>query len=256
MLRRLVTLRSSSLGLSAAPALIIAPHPDDEALGAGGLIAMKRAVGAPVTVAYLTCGEASHADCCDIDRRQVAEARRALSAEATKLLGVPAADLRWLGLKDGAIPRRGQVGFQEAALQLAKLIGQLRPAEIYAPHRLDRRIDHEAACELAGHAATLAGGQTRLFYYLVWGWFRLRLSAAAALLRCRVFRLDVQTALARKRAAIDHYFSRSAPSCGKPYCGVLPEGFVQWLSGRWEFFWLPRGQRPAQDGRSTRRPPP
>jgi hypothetical protein len=39
--------------------LIVAPHPDDEALGCGGLIQQARANGATVSVALMTNGDAS-----------------------------------------------------------------------------------------------------------------------------------------------------------------------------------------------------
>src|SRR5882757_725225 len=37
--------------------VVVAPHPDDEVLGAGGLIQQARAVGAEVHVIYLTSGD-------------------------------------------------------------------------------------------------------------------------------------------------------------------------------------------------------
>ena len=42
--------------------VVVAPHPDDETLGAGGLIAAAAAVGVPVHVLLLTRGERSHPD--------------------------------------------------------------------------------------------------------------------------------------------------------------------------------------------------
>ena len=42
--------------------IVVAAHPDDESLGAGGLIAEAAALGVPVTVVVATLGEASHPD--------------------------------------------------------------------------------------------------------------------------------------------------------------------------------------------------
>ena len=43
-----------------APMLILAPHPDDETLGCGGLIAAASAAGHPPFVLVLTDGTGSH----------------------------------------------------------------------------------------------------------------------------------------------------------------------------------------------------
>ncbi len=42
------------------PTVVVAPHPDDETLGCGVLIAAKRRLGAEVAVVFLTDGAASH----------------------------------------------------------------------------------------------------------------------------------------------------------------------------------------------------
>ena len=42
------------------PTVVIAPHPDDETLGAGRLIATQRRQGVPVTIVAVTNGEAAY----------------------------------------------------------------------------------------------------------------------------------------------------------------------------------------------------
>src|SRR5580704_16937481 len=46
--------------MGAQPLLVLAPHPDDESLGCGGLIADCQARGQPVYVLILTDGAGSH----------------------------------------------------------------------------------------------------------------------------------------------------------------------------------------------------
>src|SRR5947209_4351316 len=42
------------------PALVFAPHPDDETLGCGGAIVRKKRAGAVVKIVVMTDGSASH----------------------------------------------------------------------------------------------------------------------------------------------------------------------------------------------------
>src|SRR5215217_1957699 len=77
--------------------LVVAPHPDDETLGAGGAIACHAAAGDDVTVAIVTDGRASRAGGLDPDAtaRVRAEEVRAAASALTVSRVVP------LGLPEG-----------------------------------------------------------------------------------------------------------------------------------------------------------
>ena len=57
--------------------IVVAAHPDDESLGAGGLIATAARRGVPVTVVVATTGEASHPQSPTLRPAQLAPIRRA-----------------------------------------------------------------------------------------------------------------------------------------------------------------------------------
>jgi len=82
----------------AKPMLIVAPHPDDETLGAGGLIAFQVARDVPVTVAAVTDGERAYPD-----ESGLAELRRREQTEALVRLGVPPENIVRFGLPDGNV---------------------------------------------------------------------------------------------------------------------------------------------------------
>ncbi|WP_234009984.1 PIG-L family deacetylase, partial [Streptomyces sp. SA3_actF] len=46
--------------LPQGPVVVVAAHPDDEVLGAGGALALLAAAGNPLTVVTVTDGEGSH----------------------------------------------------------------------------------------------------------------------------------------------------------------------------------------------------
>ncbi len=138
--------------------LVIAAHPDDEAIGAGRLLADH--VG-PVRCVTLTAGERCHGNHADLDG--VARKRLREWAEALSVLGVtPVETRRW--------PDGGLAGHEgEAAEAVASLAAEADV--VLAPWRHDPHPDHEAAGRIGAAAARRAG--VPLLGYLVWTpyWF-------------------------------------------------------------------------------------
>ena len=78
--------------------LVIAPHPDDETLAAGGLIARQTSRDIPIHVVAVTDGENAYNDGIDITFRRSAEQTSAL-----KRLGVVSSSITRLKLTDSGI---------------------------------------------------------------------------------------------------------------------------------------------------------
>src|ERR1700733_9497152 len=92
-------------------ALILAPHPDDESLGCGGLIATCAAAGRPPLVAILTDGAASHPNSRAFPPDRL-RAQRALEARTAVVhLGLSPDRLVFLDQPDSAAPSQGP-GFE------------------------------------------------------------------------------------------------------------------------------------------------
>jgi LmbE family N-acetylglucosaminyl deacetylase len=82
-----------------AELLVVAPHPDDELLMAGPLVADARAKGEHVVIAVVTNGDAR----CKVS----GYVREAETLAAMEKLGVPRADVHFLGYPDGALDALG-----------------------------------------------------------------------------------------------------------------------------------------------------
>jgi len=82
--------------------IVLAAHPDDESLGAGGLIAEAAGRGVPVTVVVVTNGEASHPDSPTLRPADLAAIRRVEVRSAIARLA-PRADVHLMGLPDGRL---------------------------------------------------------------------------------------------------------------------------------------------------------
>jgi LmbE family N-acetylglucosaminyl deacetylase len=92
--------------------MVIAPHPDDETLACGGLIALARREGIPVKVVVVTNGE-SFSYAAHIHYKKVVlppsyyikfgEKRQSETLSAMELLGVPKEDVIFLGYPDSGL---------------------------------------------------------------------------------------------------------------------------------------------------------
>jgi LmbE family N-acetylglucosaminyl deacetylase len=148
----------------ARPALVVAPHPDDESLGCGGTIAAKRAVGAPVTIAILTDGSHSHDRYAQAADMRVRRRREALDAAAA--LGVAADDVVFVDIEDTRLAN----DLDAATARLTTLIEQRRPVEVFAPSRYDMPADHRAAFDATLAAVRRTGKRMIVREYPVWLW--------------------------------------------------------------------------------------
>lgn len=137
----------------------IAPHPDDEILGIGGLLHLLVRRGVPVTVLAVTDGTAAPVPE-GWTTEQLGVRRAAESERACATLGLPA-PVR-LGLPDGAV-----ADHEPALVEL--LTGHLDDRTVcLSTWRHDGHPDHDACGRAASRAAESAGA--RLVGYPVWWW--------------------------------------------------------------------------------------
>ncbi|MET0963620.1 MAG: PIG-L deacetylase family protein [Noviherbaspirillum sp.] len=158
-------LPSIDLGQLAPPGrriLVLAPHPDDELLGCGGLIRLLAGLGREVQVVAVTDGGASHPGSARWPSALLMQERARESAEALRRLGAPGVPLLRLGLDDGQLTAQMP--------RLVEMLDQLvAPGDLLvATWRRDGHPDHEA---VGAAAACLAGRHgLRLLEMPVWMW--------------------------------------------------------------------------------------
>src|SRR5580704_966399 len=88
--------------------VVIAPHPDDESLACGGLIAEARAQGRPVRVVIVSDGTGSHPASKSYPKARLRELRETEARNAAKELGLdPVDDVVFLRLPDRFVPSEG-----------------------------------------------------------------------------------------------------------------------------------------------------
>lgn len=194
--------------------VVVAPHPDDEVLGVGGLLHLSAEGGVSVVVVAVTDGEASHPGSPTLTPRQLTERRAAERVDALERLGVDAEVLR-LGLPDGGVA--AAEGDLEASLR-----DVLRPTDwCIATWRGDGHPDHEASGR-AAVAATEAVG-ARLLEVPIWTWHWARPDDPGVPWdRARRVPLPA-TAQTAKQRSVEAYTSQIAPLSDDPAdAAILP----------------------------------
>ncbi len=187
------------LPVHARSILVVAPHPDDETLAAGGLIHDLGRAGWRVGIVVVTNGAASHRHVTDLSRIRERECRKAAAR-----LGVAAAPA-FLGFQDG-----------ETLDDVTAVAAALQPWTerfdvIVGPRSDDGHSDHVAT----GHALDLAGAScsaTRL-HYAIWGWDNLS-SDELNISTAYAYRLSA-AALEAKAAALSEYESQMTSTYGR-----------------------------------------
>jgi LmbE family N-acetylglucosaminyl deacetylase len=183
--------------------LILAPHPDDESLGCGGLIHESCRAGRPPLVMIVTDGTGSHPHSPSMPARALCALREQETAAALHHLGLddPSAVV-FLRLRDTAAPHDGPC-FDAAVERIATLSANC--ASICAPWRHDPHCDHAAVHMMA--EAVAARTRLRHLSYPVWGW---TLPAMTQLPQAHVtgWRLDITANIVAKQRAIDAHRSQ------------------------------------------------
>lgn len=191
--------------------LVLAPHPDDETLGAGGLMAATRASGGSVRVVVLTDGSRLHGKSDGEAKARLIAARQAECAAATSVLGV--SELRFLDAADSRLYKETS----RLVPLLADEIASFRPTRIVLPHPRDGHGDHQAVLPLLRRALRRAGGGSKpqLLGYEIW-------SPAEP---THIF--DIGAVLEVKRRALGHY----AATFGSVDLGEMVIGLNRYRAG-------------------------
>ena len=186
--------------------LVVSPHPDDESLCCGGLVATARRIGAQVAIVWVTSGGGFRLDAMVVqkkarpkaaDMRALARRRIDEAQYAAEALGVDADQLFFLGYPDrgvlkllldnyespyrskytgvNAVPWEQALNpgspYDGASLErdFAQVIERVRPTLVLAPSPYDAHPDHRASGILAMRVLGARGKASRVKFWIVHG---------------------------------------------------------------------------------------
>jgi LmbE family N-acetylglucosaminyl deacetylase len=188
--------------------IVVAPHPDDEVLGAAGLLQFMLHQSVRIEVVAVTDGESAYPELDVATQRHLGPMRANESVAALHRLGLEAPHIHRLHIPDGQVcPQVDHLSDY--------LVDTLGPGDLcVAPWSRDGHPDHDA-CGQAARWTTQVTGAAHLSY-LVWAWHWARPEGEdLPWSRCR--RLDLTTrAAARKRWAIGAFASQIGTSACRP----------------------------------------
>ena len=132
--------------------LMVSPHDDDAALGAGLLIQLAKREHVPVHIVIVTDGSQGYCSTKEIDT--ITEIRRNESFECYQKLGVPKKNIAWLGFPDcrinycrGRSPAEASdplaiSGFTGLQNNFTYWLRKIRPTQCFLPTHNDLHPDH------------------------------------------------------------------------------------------------------------------
>lgn len=187
------------------PFVILSPHPDDETLGAGGLIAEACVGRHEVDVIVVTDGSGSHPRSTQYPRKRLVALRYSEVHKAGLVLGLQPDRVTFLGLPDTKAPKSGP-RFDEAIQKTLNVVKRSGAGSLFVTWERDPHCDHEASAELAKAVRRSSPG-LKLWAYPIWGW-HIEANAETHQPSPKGYRIDISQYRDRKRAAIEAHASQ------------------------------------------------
>ena len=133
--------------------MLIAPHPDDEALACSVILQQAVRAGAAIRIVYVTDGDDNpwpqraferKWSLSPSDRKRWGKLRRAESLAALRVLGISPADVQFLALPDQGLTDLLLRDCDRALTPITRVIDDWSPTDILAPSLFDIHPDHNA----------------------------------------------------------------------------------------------------------------
>lgn len=135
--------------------LVLSPHPGDDIMGCGGVLAKHQEQGDDIRIIYLCDGRSgTKRAVTEIVRDELKKTRRAEAVSATASLGIQPGQLTFWSYRDGELPAN-----KTTTKALTQVMTEYLPEIIYVPHFTDGDVDHVDTATLLVKSLGALGGQ-------------------------------------------------------------------------------------------------
>lgn len=141
--------------------IVFAPHPDDEVLGTGGLLAKAHAEGERTIVIVFSTGTGSH----PLHKKNlIIRRRKAETAEAHAIIGV--SESVFLDLEDGVL--KEHIIEQEIIPKLYDIVKKEKNVRLFMPAIDDMHTDHRAVAHAVIQMHVQYAMKCPVYTYTIW----------------------------------------------------------------------------------------
>lgn len=211
--------------------VVVAPHPDDETFGVGGLLHDLRVAGWRVEIVAVTDGEGSHPGSVTLPSVTLASHRAAERDQALGHLGLGTTPVHRLGLPDTRVAAREDT--------LVDLLGEvLDGADLcLTTWAHDGHADHEATGRASARAAAAAKVPLAGYPIWLWDWAEPE-DPRVPWIRARRVALS-PAAHTAKRVAAEVFVSQTQPQpAGLGATTIVPPPMLAHLTRCWETLFI------------------
>lgn len=189
--------------------VVLAPHPDDESLGCGGLLALAQQFGQRPHIVVVTDGVQSHPNSITHPPCVLMGLREREACDAVAELGMTDDQITFARFADCGVPRPYEAGFDAACNRLRTLLSPLDADTLFVPWRGDPHRDHEAVWLLARAVAPKLPRLPRWVEYPVWAWAHPSSEHAPRTNQADAWRLEISDVVEQKQTAIAAHRSQT-----------------------------------------------
>jgi len=219
--------------------MVFTPHPDDDLFGCGGTLALLARNGNKIIIVIYTNDNKGSFDL-EMTSERLARIRKAEEEAAMEVLGIPKANIHWMGYDDGELE---YVESKALCGQAAKLIRQHRPDVVFSIdpgewHERWHKSDHRMAA--FNTADAIRAAEFHLYYpehLLVDGLkpFKVPLMMFYYAASEANYWVDISNVVEQKIKAVSKHVSQFEPSINKYRPDWDPKdlaSLVEYLRGR------------------------
>lgn len=216
------------------PFVVMAPHPDDESLACGGLIAEACRQRFQVRIIVVSDGAGSHPNSKAYPPHRLKALRKEEARRAGAELGVAREHMLFLGLPDRFVVPEGIEG-ERAIGKIVDCVREIGARSLFVSWSHDPHCDHEASYRIAREVQHRVP-RLRLFEYIVWGHALPPSTEVGPIREGFRIRLDHETLETKRRAIAAHRSQTTALIDDDPKGFRLTETDLARFNLPYEFF--------------------